>query len=784
MVYYIRYIQIAKEATIIDNKNNQPPRRPIQRPATQQGAKPAQPQKAQNGTSKQAAKKSKGKITGKAITFAILRFIASCVCIGVIGVSVVAVLVSLYVVDATSDDGDLLNLDNIKLSYTTIIKVRDANGQWVEDRRLVGEENREWVNLDVISDNLENAFIAIEDKNFYNHMGFSVKRTTLAAINEVFEKLTGSYLTGTMQGASTINQQLIKNITNDDKQDYGRKIREIFRAISLDNKYSKEIILEAYLNTIRLTGNVAGVQAGAHNYYNKRLGVDELTIAECASIAAITKDPNEYNPATNPEKHLKRRNNVIWEMRKQKLITQAEYEQALLEPLRLAEVKTAASTGFNTYAQDAVIDDVIEDFMAKYGWTREEANREFYNGGYTVYGAYDPVVQKTLEEAMNNREVIPEFKVTVPKRDNKNQNMVDAEGKVITHEITTQSAMVTLNYNGEVIANVGGVGAKEGDRTLNRAMDVPRAVGSTMKGVTVYPLAIEQGWVNWSRTILDDFYELIPDKNGNLAQEWPQNYEETYTKRYLTIEEAVRRSVNTVAVRVGTDFVTVRTMYDFAKETLQINSLVPGDMAKAPMCLGALEYGMTPLELASAYMMYGNGGEFVTPHTYLAVENSRGEVVLEPDVVRVQAISEDTAYIMNRLLSNVLGAGGTAPGIRTKTTDGVGKTGTTNEVKDVWFAGVTPNYVSAGWLGYDTNDAMTKYNANRIKHPIAVTWRNVMDIVQEGTENKNFKVSENVEKRAYCKESGANPGAACPDVAQGYYRKGEEIGSCTVAGHY
>lgn len=783
MVYYIRYIQNAKEATIIDNKNNQPPRRPIQRPATQQGSKPSQPQKPQQTAGRQGAKKPKGKITGKAITFAILRFIASCVCLGVIGVSVLAVLVSLYVVDATADDGDLLNLDNIKLSYTTIIKVRDANGQWVEDRRLVGEENREWVNLDVIPNELENAFIAIEDKNFYTHMGFSIKRTTLAVINEVFEKLTGSYLTGSMQGASTIHQQLIKNITNDSKQDYGRKIREIFRAISLNNKYSKEIVLEAYLNTIRLTGNVAGVQAGAHNYFNKRLGEDELSIAECASIAAITKDPNEYNPATNPEKHLKRRNNVIWEMRKQKLITQAQYEQALLEPLRLAEVKTAAATGFNSYAQDAVIESVIDGFMAKYDWTREEANREFYNGGYTVYATYDPAVQKTLEEAMSNREVIPEFKATVPKRDSKNQNMVDADGKVITHEITTQAAMVILNYNGEVVANVGGVGEKEGDRTLNRAMDVPRAVGSTMKGVTVYPLGIEQGWINWSTTILDDFYELKPDKNGAMT-EWPSNYEESYTKRYLTIEEAVRRSVNTIAVRVGADRVTVRTMYDFAKETLQINSLVPGDMAPAPMCLGSLQYGMTPLELASAYMMYGNGGEYVTPHTFLAVENSRGEVVLEPDIVRVQAISEDTAYIMNRLLSNVLGPGGTAPGIRTKTTDGVGKTGTTNETKDVWFAGVTPNYVSAGWLGYDTNDPMKKYKAGSIKHPIASTWRNVMDIIQEGTENKNFKISENVEKKPYCKESGANPGAACPEVGEGYYRKGEELGSCGVAGHY
>lgn len=769
------------EASIINNQNNGPENRKTPTGRSVKKTQPSTQKRVPTGENKSPKPK---KSTGKAILFGFLRFIAVCMCLGIIAVSAVAVLLSLYVVEATANDGALLDLDNLKLSYTTVIKVLDREtNQWVDDRRLVGAENREWITLDVIPNDLENAFIAVEDKNFKDHMGFSIKRTTFAVINEVYKKLTGSYLSGNMQGASTINQQLIKNITQDDKQDYGRKIREIFRAISLDNKYSKDIILEAYLNTIGLTGNTAGVQAGAHSYFNKRLGEDELTLGECATIAAITKDPTEFSPTQNPEKHLERRNDILYFMRQQRLISQADYETALQEPLRLAESRTAASTGYNTYSQDATINAVLEGLQAKYEISAAEAERMFYNGGLTVYATYDPKVEETMKEVMNDRKMFPEYRHEAIKKDAGGNNVLGEDGKPIKHEIATQACMVILNYNGEVIASLGGLGEKEGSRTLNRAMEMKRSVGSTMKGVAVYPLGIDQDLINWSSTFMDDFVKLIDDGKGG-QREWPQNYEKSYTKKFLTIEEAVRRSVNTIAVRAG-ETMSSRTLFDFAYDTLQIHSLdIKTDATDfGPMCLGSLSYGMTPLELAGAYMMYGNKGEYVTPHTYLYVENSIGEVILEPDVVRVQAIGEDTAYIMNRLLKNVLGTGGTAPGIGPKTSDGVGKTGTTNETRDVWFAGVTPNYVTATWFGYDSNDSMLDYYKN-IKHPGASAWAKIMDTMQEGTENKDFEVSEAVEKKPYCKASGGNPGALCTELGEGYYKKGTELSTCTEPGHY
>ena len=327
---------------IIENNKNG-----AQRPA--QGA----PRGAQGSGGPRRNKKKK--MTAGRVLGAIMRFIASCLCVCIILGSVAAVAVSLYVVKETQGDSDLLDLTQLELAYTTIIYSQQINDQgqpeWVEYQRLQSpEENRIWKPLNEISPYIQHAFVAVEDENFYTHPGFSFKRTVLAAINEVFRKLTGSYLTGSQLGASTIEQQLIKNITGEDEssgiEGYARKVKEIFRAIALDNRFSKEEILEAYLNTIGLTGNTAGVEAGANQYFGKSAA--DVTIAEAASIAAITKNPSRFNPYTNPEEHLKRRDDIILFMQQQGYITQAEAEAAWATPLNLVEKTTDENAAVQT----------------------------------------------------------------------------------------------------------------------------------------------------------------------------------------------------------------------------------------------------------------------------------------------------------------------------------------------------------------------------------------------------------------------------------------------------
>ncbi|MEG2053378.1 MAG: biosynthetic peptidoglycan transglycosylase, partial [Oscillospiraceae bacterium] len=212
------------------------------------------------------------KSSGKGIVFGILRFIGCCICLGIMLVSVAAVMISLYLVDVTQDDDILLDLNNLKLSYSSGIYVKDtATGEQIEYQKLVGKENRVWKDLSQIPENLQDAFIAAEDQNFRTHSGISVKRTVFAAINDIGHKITNVYIGGVKQGASTIDQQLVKNILADDDasgiEGYARKLRELFRAYMLDQRYGKDMILEAYLNTISLTGNKGGVEVGAQDYF-------------------------------------------------------------------------------------------------------------------------------------------------------------------------------------------------------------------------------------------------------------------------------------------------------------------------------------------------------------------------------------------------------------------------------------------------------------------------------------------------------------------------------------
>ena len=473
--------------------------------------------------------------------------------------SVAAVLLSMYVVQVTADPEGLLDIESRRTAQSTILFDRNGNEY---DTLTSGNSSSIWRALTDIPENLQHAVIAIEDKDFYDEIGVNFKRTIAAALNE----LTGQRLLGSQQGASTLEQQLVKNLTEDDAVDYGRKFREIFRAIGMSNRYSKETILEAYLNTVPLTGVIEGVEAGARTYFGK--SVEELTLAECATLASISKNPTGYNPATNPENLLTRRNHVLWEMLDQGYISQEEYDAATAETVTLVENPAAtedvAVSSNYSYFTEAVIEELTRDIRAAYGYESDaEAQNYIFTAGLRVYTTVDPAVQSAVENLMLNEpdeygnELFPalwheeELETSIPAGseyttdenglplnpadENGNARAVfldedipiynnDGTLKTGTYQKTDENGNVTgeymtfyrnvrtqaaiavvssdLEHKGEVIAVGGGLGEKTVDRGINRAME-PHQTGSSMKPIAAYCLGIDEGWINFSSPLED-----------------------------------------------------------------------------------------------------------------------------------------------------------------------------------------------------------------------------------------------------------------------------------------
>ncbi len=702
--------------------------------------------------------------------------------LGVIVASVLAVMLSLYVVKVTANDSSLLNLDNLKLSYSsTIYAVNSETGETEPYQRLVDNADRIWVDLNQIPENLKNAFIAVEDKTFYENNGVNFKRSISAAVNLVMSKLTGGKITlyDTEQGASTITQQLIKNITGDDDHDPLRKVREIFRAISLNGRYSKETILEAYLNTVSFTGNTCGVQACSYNLYDK--DVSELTLAQCATVAAITNNPTKYNPRTQPENNIQRRNMILGMMLEQGMITQEEHDAAVAEELNLVapeDKQNTAQVGNNSYFTDMVIDDVISDLVEEgICETRQEASTMLYNGGLAIYATVDTNLQSIMEDVMSKEpgNYYPDRPV---------EYTDSATGETKTQNV--QGAMITIDYTGAIKAVVGGVGEKDADRSLNRAVDSLRQTGSTMKPIGAYALGIDYNWTDYSGPWLDSVVRPIEDEAEGGLRDWPRNYNGTYTEKDMLVCDALANSINTVAVRVG-DMVTPEVIFDFMTNTLGITSLVePNDVDIGPLVLGSMTNGVSLAEMAHAYMMFGDGGTLSPLHSYTTVENIQtGEILLDNTLLpTTRAIGEDTAMIMNKLLRLVM-TNGTARTTGSSTIAGmetIGKTGTTSDDKDHWFIGLTPYYVTATWMGYDQPVELPWAGSQYSIHPPTLAWKEVMTRAQEGLEVKTFPTAPagTVVTATYCKESGGLAGPLCPSTGTGYYKADVLPEACDV----
>lgn len=691
-----------------------------------------------------------------------------------------------YLHMATRYDYLWLELEQLPYRDGTVLYAQDSDtGEWAEYARLESTQQKFWVDIEEMPENLLNAFVAIEDKTFYDHHGISVHRTIFAVLNEAIHMVTGSYIGGIKQGASTIDQQLIKNLTRDEEASgidgYLRKVREIYRALVLDAKYDKTEILEAYLNVISFTGNTAGVGAESVKLFNKP--VSELTLEQCASLAAITKNPSRYNPVTNPENHIERRNYVLYEMWQQGYITEDEYNTACAQPIGLEEgVVDVPETETTSYFTDKVIEDVRDALVEEYDLSREEASNLLYNGGLQIYTTVDPDLQEAMEQVMEDSYTsyfsMPAVETQACVYNEDGTPAVDENGDPVYETVweTPQAAMVSVDYEGRLRAVVGGVGEKEISRGLNRATGAARQVGSTMKPIGAYVLALQNDKITWSTPFLDEPVMQVEDESTGEMRDWPANVTQTYTGKNILVSDALAESVNTVAVRVGME-AGIRNIYNFVTKQLHITTLTKDDVDAGPMVLGSSTHGITPYELAGAYMIFGSGGTYTTQHCYERVESGAGRVLLVPDVETEQVIDSDTAYIMNRLLRGVMEGSGTASGYSVPgEMDSVGKTGTTSDNRDFWFVGLTPYYVTATWYGYDSNFELN-YTAGTTAPTRA--WREVMRRAQSGLEAKDFPADAGVVEREYCTVSGDLASDSCRSTAVGYYKAGALPDVCT-----
>ena len=750
----------------------------------------------------------------------LFRLAATVFCLGIMAGCALAVCLVFYAVQATANDGDLLDLDSIELSQSSVVVATDPDtGEQVEYATLrSSNSHRMWVDLEQIPTYLQYAFICTEDKDFYSEPGFNLKRTVGAMVNEYILPIYSS-----KQGASTIEQQLIKNLTDDDSasglKGALRKVREIYRAYSLYRNYSKETILEAYLNTISFTGTIQGVQTAAMEYFNK--DVSQLTLWECATIASITKNPTNYNPYTNPENLINRRNFLLYNMKDQGIISEEEYQDAIAQPLVLAEEDTSKTTATNnSYFTDALFEEVVDDIMEKEGITEAAAQQMLYTGGFTIEATVNPKIQSQMEELMLNTNdayfpagwheeavsSLSEDDTPVYNADGTLKTTTAEDGTVTYYRnVRTQAAMVMLDYDGNVVAIVGGLGEKTRDLTLNRAYSVTRQTGSAIKPIGAYALGIEYGLVNWSTMLNNSPLYLKSDmvirdddycrRNGlsglsdqalkaypNAWRSWPQNYGGNYgDNKDLPLWNGLARSLNTIAVRVG-DLVGASTIFNFVYNTLQLNTLDPvNDVGLAPMVMGSQTHGVTPMALAAAFQIFYDG-QYTTPHLYTRVLDRDGNIYLENNATSYQALTPQTATIMNQLLQNVLYSSvGTASG-RYPTTGGMrsfGKTGTTTDEKDLWFVGGTPYYVTAVWWGYDSPYDMTNTLGSQAKTRTCVeAWRALMNQVQEGYAYKEFPMADGVVQRSYCTQSGLLATSGCPSTATGYYKADDLPATC------
>jgi len=623
-----------------------------------------------------------------------------------------------------------LSVDELfDLNQTTYIV--DKNDKVIDT--LHANENRTMVTIDQIPLNLRNAFIAIEDKRFMEHKGIDIYR--------IFGAIKADLQSGDLsQGASTITQQLIKNVYLNPEKKWKRKIVEMYYALQLERRFTKEQILEAYLNTAPLGHNVSGVKAASLFYFGKE--PDQLTLAECATIAGITQYPSLYSPYLNYEKSMGKKEIVLKEMLAQGLISQEEYDEAMNQEIKLAKIQKEVET---TYFADMIISDVTETLQKELGLSKEEAEIKLFNGGLRIIATIDTEIQGIVEETFKNTKLFPESEEDA-------NGILQPEAAVIVIE----------NGTGEIKAVMGGRSEKV-RRGLNRATQSLRQPGSTIKPLAVYAPALDNGYT--AGTVIDD----APVVFGNFK---PRNYSNNF-KGLVTVREALQHSTNVVAVKILQDVGIQRSMEylkKFGITTLvtREDNGVTNDESLSPLALGGVTNGVKPIEMAAAFSVFPNKGIYIKPISFTKILDKDGNVIFENKPLKEKVISEQVSYLMVDLMRGVV-RGGTGGNAALSKMPVAGKTGTTTKNVDAWFTGYSPYYTASVWIGHDEPKPM---NFTGGSYP-AKLWKAIMEEIHKNLEVKNFEQPGGLVSVNICKVSGKRPSELCTLDPRGSMVKSE-----------
>lgn len=665
-------------------------------------------------------KKSRKKGLGCLKILVILILLA--VMVGLAGTSV-------YVL-ASIKDMPSFDPDKLRESSATSF-IYDARGELLT--KLHGEENRVPVKLSDIPQELQDAVVAVEDARFYEHPGVDVRAIARAAWRIATKQ--------SFEGGSTITQQLVKNVFLTPETTLRRKIQEAILSLQVERVYTKDEILEMYLNEIHFGHGTNGVQAAAKLYFGK--DVRDLNLAESAMLAGIIKRPSRYSPYNDMDAAKARQALVLDQMVKYGYISEATAQEAKEQPIEVAG--RSPYTHPAPYFIDYVISTLVEELEDYYG-SEVNVYDAIYRGGLKIYTTIDPVMQRKAEQVLADG--LPEGEVD-------EQGIVQPQAALVTMETKT----------GYVRAMVGG---RDYENTkFNRAVQAQRQPGSAFK-TFVYTAALDSGFTPASTYI--DAPVAIPLPNGQVWQ--PKNSGNTY-EGLVNLRRAIARSLNTVAAQLIMD-VGVEKVVDYA-ERMGITTLVKSgssnDMQPA-IALGGLTYGVRPLDMAVAYGVLANQGVKVEPIAVLRVEDRNGNIILENTPTQTQVLTPQTSYLMTDMLRGVItGAGGTG-GRANIGRPAAGKTGTTSDYNDAWFVGYTPDLVTSIWVGCDDRVPGQKsyMERNKIGSSLpAQLWGNYMKEVVKDTPVTDFVRPSGIVGLEICSKSGLLPGELCPQE----YRRSE-----------